>query len=165
MSKASKDTKSKTKDTKSMAFVGKLADMVKGVSELGKSVVEQSDSEKYANSVDTLSKGVSDSYEAMRSVIRNSETMSDEEKLKQLQLIADREKETKSQYGQEIRENRENVAKIALEVTKGVLTAGLSFAPSIVKEVKQLGHKDDPLELEENHFDVVDSSGAVVDAE
>lgn len=151
-----------------MAFIGKIADMVKGVSDLGKTVVEQADSEKYANSVDSLNKGVSDTYEQMRLLIVNSDSLSDEEKLEKLQLLAEQERESKRQCGQEIRENRENVGKIALEVTKGVLTGGLSFAPSIVKEVKQMKkmkQKDEVLELPGSSAVLIDSTCEIVDIE
>ena len=130
-----------------VAFVGKIADMVKSVSELAQSVVEQGDSKKYADSVETLNQGVGSTYEQMRLLIVNSETLSDTEKLERLRELAELERESKGQCGKEIQENREHVGKIALEVTKGVLTCGLSFAPSIVKEVKQLGDKNITPEL------------------
>ena len=57
MNNENKNATSKEGNTKSMALIGKLADMVKGVSELSKTVVEQADSEKYANSVNSLNQG------------------------------------------------------------------------------------------------------------
>ena len=165
MSEANKDAKSNEQDIKIMAFVGKLADMVKGVSELGKTVVEQADSEKYANSVDSLNKGVSDTYGQMRLLIVNSDTLSDTEKLEKLQLLAEQERESTRQCGQEIKENRESVGKIALEVTKGVLTCGLSFVPSIVKEAKQLSSKNETLKLADTTTTVMDLPCDIVDVE
>ena len=103
MNNENKNAISKEGNKKSMALIGKLADMVKGVSELSKTVVEQADSEKYANSVNSLNQGVSDTYEQMRQLIVNSDTMSDEEKIERLQLIADQEREAKRQCGQEIK--------------------------------------------------------------
>lgn len=148
-----------------MAFIGKMADMIKGVSGLTQTVVESADSEQYANSVESLHKGVDETYEQMRLLIVNSETLSDTEKLQKLQEIAEQERESKRKCGEEIKENRENVGKIALEVAKGVLTCGLSFAPSIVKEVKQLGRKNETLELPTAPTMVVDSSCDIVDIE
>ena len=165
MNNENKNATSKEGNKKSMALIGKLADMVKGVSELSKTVVEQADSEKYANSVNSLNQGVSDTYEQMRQLIVNSDTMSDVEKIERLQLIADQEREAKRQCGQEIKENRENVGKIALEVTKGVLTGGLSFAPGIVKEVKQMRHNNETVELPASSMPVIDSMCDVVDVE
>ena len=148
-----------------VAFVGKIADMVKSVSELAQSVVEQGDSKKYADSVETLNQGVGSTYEQMRLLIMNSETLSDTEKLERLRELAELERESKRQCGKEIQENREHVGKIALEVTKGVLTGGLSFAPSIAKEVKQLGNKKRSLELPDPSTKEADLLCDIVDVE
>ena len=77
------------------AFIGKIADMIKGVSDLSKSVVESTDPEKYANAMQKLNEGVSDTYEQMRTIIASSSNFTEEEKLEKLEALAKQELESK----------------------------------------------------------------------
>ena len=110
--------------------------LCKSVSDLSQKVIDAADPEKYSKSVDELNKGVSDSYAAMRNIIMTSEKFSDEEKLERLNKLAEQEQESKRKCGEAIKGNRENVANISLEIVKGFLTCGISFAPSIAKNMK-----------------------------
>lgn len=86
----------------------------------------------------------------MRSIIVNSNEFSDEEKVKKLQELAGYEMNAKRNCSEMIMDNRENVAKITMEVVKGLLTCGLSFAPAIVKRMKvALSEKSELLEFED----------------
>lgn len=147
------------------AIVGKIADMIKEISSLSKTVVEAADSEKYAKSVESLNKEVDATYAQMRSVIVNSEKFSEEEKLERLEKLAEQEKESKRKCGEAIQGNRENVAKIALEVAKGLMTCGISFVPGIFKEVKQLGNKNKTLALQDSSAIVADLPNNIADVE
>lgn len=125
-----------------MAFIGKIADMIKGVADLSKSVVESTDPEKYANAVEKLNQGVSDTYEQMRTIIVNSNKLTEEEKLEKLEALAKQEFESKAKCDEAIKGNREHVANIAMEIIKGLLTCGVSFAPEIAKRLKLVAHND-----------------------
>ena len=138
------------------ALIQKAIDLFKSVSDLSQKVIDAGDPEKYAKSVDNLNKGVSDSYDAMRNIIINSDKFTDEEKLERLNKLAEQEQESKRKCGEAIKGNRENVANIALEVVKGFLTCGISFLPAItknmrsaIKDEEQLVEGDIPLLLEE----------------
>ncbi len=126
---------------------------LKGITELSKKVIDEGDPEKYAKSVSELNQGVSSSYEAMRNIIINSKSFSDEEKVKRLAELAEQEEASKQKCSEAIRGNRENVAKIAMEVFKGFLTCGISFAPAIVRSFKKAlaenGDEESVIELEE----------------
>lgn len=120
-----------------IAIFEKAIDMFKGISDLCKKVIDAGDSEKYAKSVNQLNEGIDDTYANMRSIITNSEKFSDEEKIQKLKELAECEAEAKRKCGEAIQGNRENVAKISLEVLKGFLTCGISFAPAIIKQLKK----------------------------
>jgi ATP-dependent DNA ligase len=120
----------------SVAVVGKLIEMVKQIADLSKTVIEASDPEKYAKGVEALNSGVSQTYDQMRSVIVNSNKFSDEEKLERLQELALQEQASKQKCSEAINGNREQVAKIAMEVVTGLLTCGISFVPEIAKRLK-----------------------------
>ena len=117
-------------------IIEKAIDLFKSVSDLSKKVIDAGDSEKYAKSVNELNQGVSDSYEAMRKIIMDSDKFSDDEKLERLAKLAAQEEETKKKCGEAIKGNREHVSNIALEITKGLLTCGVSFVPAIAKNMK-----------------------------
>ena len=148
-----------------IGVLGKIADMIKEISSLARTVVESADSDKYAYSVETLNKGVSDTYEQMRLLIMNSDKFSDEEKLERLAALAEQESESKRKCGEAIKGNRENVANIALEVAKGLLTCGISFVPGIAKELKLLGNKQKALEQQKMPDLLIDTTSEVVDIE
>ena len=119
-----------------IAFIGKIAEMVKSIADLSKVVVESTDAEKYANGIQKLNQGVSDSYEQMRLIIINSKEYTEEQKLEKLESIARLELESKQKCDEALRGNREHVANIAIEIIKGFLTCGVSFAPEIIKRLK-----------------------------
>ncbi len=129
---------SKEKEDRKMnpAFIGKIADMIKSVADLSKSVVESTDPEKYANAMEKLNQGVSDTYDQMRTIIINSDKFTEEEKLEKLEALAKQELESKAKCDVALRENREHVANIAMDIIKGLLTCGVSFAPEIIKRLK-----------------------------
>ena len=136
------------------AVIGKIADMVKHIADLAKTVVESSDPEKYSNSVESLSHGVNDTYDQMRQLIINSEKFSEEEKLERLQTLAQQEMATKERCGEAIKGNREHVAGIAMEIVKGFLTCGISFVPGIAKNFKE--SKNDTKAILDNGAEVLE---------
>ena len=117
-------------------IIEKAIDLFKSISDLCKKVMDAGDPTKYAQSVEELNQGVSDTYVTMRTIIINSKQFSDEEKLRRLTELAEQESEAKRKCGEAIKGNRENVAKIALDVVMGLLTCGISFAPAILKNLK-----------------------------
>ena len=119
------------------AIIKAAMEMIKSVSDMTKTVVEASDAEKYAQGVNELNKGVSDTYTEMRNIIVNDKNLSADEKLKKLDALAESEAKSKARCEEAIKGNREHVAKIVLEVFAGLLTCGISFAPAIVNKFKQ----------------------------
>lgn len=130
-------------------IVEKVVDMIKNISDLCKKVIDAGDPEKYAKSIQELNQGMSDTYDEMRKIIVNSEKFSEEEKLERLNKLAEKEIETKKKCDAAVKGNREAVAKITLEVVKGLLTCGLYFVPAIIKNLKTtIIEEDDILEIE-----------------
>lgn len=119
-----------------IAVIGKIADMLKKVLDFSKSVIDAADPEKYADSVNKLHQGVSDTYSEMRAVIRESKNFTDEEKLEKLKELANQEAESKRKCEEALQGNTEHVANIALEIVKGFLTLGISFVPEIARRLK-----------------------------
>ena len=129
------------------AVIGKISDMVKSISDLCKKVIDAGDPEKYANSIETLSHGVSDTYEQMRLIIVNSDKFTEEEKLERLATLAKQEEDSKRKCDEAIKGNRQQVAIIALEVAKGLFTCGICYVPGIAKGFKNtLGKRNEALE-------------------
>ena len=134
-----------------ISMISKAIELVKQVTELTKAVIDSADPEKYAKSVNSLNSGVSDTYEQMRLIIINSEKFTEEEKLARLQELSEQEQASKEKCAEAIKGNREHVAKIAMEVVKGLLTCGISFAPEIAKKMKtSLSNEDREMLLEAN---------------
>lgn len=119
------------------AIIKAAIDMIKSVSDLSKTVVEESDGEKFARGVNELNKGVSDTYTEMRNIIVNDEKLSADEKLERLSALAESEAKSKARCEEAIKGNREHIGKIVLEVFAGLLTCGISFTPAIVNKFKQ----------------------------
>lgn len=127
--------------------------------DLTNKVIDAGDPEKYVKSVQELNKGVSETYAEMRDIISNDPKMSSEEKLKKLQELAECEERAKEKCGEAIIGNRENVAKITLEVLKGLLTCGVSFTPAIARGIKNaLSKSNANIELENELLVEIDDS-------
>ncbi len=135
----------------------KLAlEMFNNVTDLTKKVADASDPNAYAEGVNNLNEGVSDTYVQMREIIVNSNKYTDDEKLEKLKELAESEAKAKKDCSEMIMENRENVAKIALEVFGGLLTCGLYFAPAIIKRMKAaIAEKSEIPEIEFEDFQSV----------
>ena len=108
----------------------------KNITDLCKKVMDAGDGEKYAKEINALNHGVDDTYTQMRKIIVESKEFSDDEKTKKLEELAQSEMKAKKICGDDIRENRSNVAKVSLEICKGFLTCGLSFTPALIKSIK-----------------------------
>ena len=130
-------------------IIEKAIELFKSVSDLSQKVIDAGDSEKYAKSVEDLNKGVSDSYDAMRNIIINSDKFSEAEKLERLEKLAEQEQESKRKCGEAIKGNREHVSNMAMEIVKGFLTCGISFIPAITKNMKT-ALKDDQQYIDGN---------------
>ncbi|MBQ3528075.1 MAG: hypothetical protein IJA52_05940 [Clostridia bacterium] len=128
---------SKKGDKMGIAIFSKALDMLKSVADLCKKVIDAGDPEKYAKSVNDLSDGLSSTYDSMREIIMKSDKFSEEEKLQRLKELAAQEEETKRKCGEAIKDNRDNIAKIVIEVLKGFMTCGLSFAPGIIQKFRE----------------------------
>lgn len=111
-------------------------EILKEIFSLSKKVLDSTDSEKHAKSVNALNVGVSDTYAKMREIIVNCNKFSDEEKIQKLAELAEQEKESKEKCNEMILENRKNVTDVIMTVLKGFLTCGISFAPEIIKGLK-----------------------------
>lgn len=151
--KDKKEAKQKTERGEKMnsAMIGKIADMLKSISDLCKKVIDAGDPEKYAASVESLNSGVSDTYGQMRSIIVHSDKFTEDEKLKRLAELAKQEEESKKRCDEAIKGNRQQVANIALEVAKGLLTCGIYYVPGITKNFrKTIGKQNNAIEQGED---------------
>lgn len=140
----------KADNAMNIKLIEKIAEAIKSVSELCQKTLDASDPEKLADGVETLHKGVSDTYDQMRQVIITSEKFTEDEKLERLAKLARQEEESKEKCVDVIKNNREHVASITLSITKGLLTCGIAYIPEIVKAlsangVKNLPKDDEPL--------------------
>ena len=120
-----------------LGLMSKALELIKNISELCKKVVDASDGEKYAKSVNDLNDGVSNTYNEMRKIIAESNKFSDEEKIAKLSELALQEEESKRRCGEAIQGNRESIANIVMEVFKGLLTCGIYFMPAIINNLKK----------------------------
>ena len=136
-SSTKENTKGKGRKEMNPAMIKAAMEMIKSVSDLSKTAIDASDPEKYARGVNELNKGVSETYTEMRNIIVNDEKLSTDEKLERLKELADGEAKAKAKCDEAIKGNREHISKIILEVFAGLLTCGISFAPTIVNKFKQ----------------------------
>ena len=124
--------------------------IIKNITELCKKVLDAGDPEKYSSSIEQLNSGVSDTYEEMRNIIVSSKSFTDEEKLVKLEELAKSESVAKERCAEAVKGNREHISKITLEIFKGLLTCGLSFAPAIIKSLNlSLANEKELLSLED----------------
>ena len=110
---------------------------LKSMTDLTSKVIDAGDPEKYAKSVEQLHSGVEESFDLMRKLVNEDQSLSTDEKLERLKKIAAEEQAAKEKCGAALEGHREKTAKIALDVLKGFLTCGISFTPAIVKSLKQ----------------------------
>lgn len=123
-------------------LISELAKMIKSISELTQKVINAGDPQKLAAGIQELNQNINLTYDGMRSVVINSKEFSDDEKIEKLQKLAVQEQEALRVANETIKSNRENAGKVALEVFKGLLTCGISFAPDIVKGLKNTLSKE-----------------------
>lgn len=145
-----------------MKLIDGIVEAIKQVAVLGQKAVDAGDPEKYVKSVEVLNRGVSDTYEQMRQIIVSSDNFTEEEKLERLAKLAKEEAESKKRCDEAIQGNREQVARIVLGITKGLLTCGISYIPDIAQSFtnrgkKQLAQGDLPVDLLENETNVDES--------
>ena len=101
-------------------------------------MLDRGSPEKLAAAVEELHSGTEESYDLMRTIIGESETLTDEEKVEKLRAIAEEERKTKLEYAKAIDDHSERSAQIALGVFKGVLTLGIGYMPDIIKRMGEL---------------------------
>ena len=123
-------------------IIEEVVKMIRSLSDLTQKVIDAGDPQKYANGVKELNHGVDETYARMREIIINNEKFSEDEKIERLQKLAVQEQEALKVAGEAVKSNRENAGKVALEVFKGLLTCGVSFAPSIAKGFKKALSKE-----------------------
>ena len=128
---------------------------IKEITTLSGKVVEASDAEKYANSVQKLNSSVDKTYEKMREIILEDKNLSTDEKLERLDKIAKSQSEAMQTCDEAIKGNRENVSKIVGTVLLALATCGISCIPKLTKErkrkkVKAIDAKEDEAKIEEN---------------
>lgn len=138
-------------------IIEKAIELFKSVSDLCKQVLESSDPEKYATSVQKLNEGVSETYDVMRKIIEQSEQFSDEEKIQKLAELSKQEQLSKSNCAELIKGHREHTAQIAKDIFSGLLTCGLSYIPAIAKGIKSLSAHD-KIELSAQQQQLIEQS-------
>lgn len=119
-----------------MGYLAAIMGAFNKVSDAASKILDQGDPQKFATAVDQLNESTEESFDAMRRLITESTTLSDKEKLKELKKLAEQEANTKVQYAETLAGHSERTAQIALNVVTGLLTAGLSFAPELIRRVK-----------------------------
>ncbi len=128
----------------SLGLVKSAIDMVNSLSNLTQKVMDAGDPEKYSESIERLHQGVAESYDMMRQIVQNDDSLTADEKIEKLKKIAEDEETSKKKCGEALEGHREKTAQIAITVLKGFLTCGLSFTPAIIKSIKgALDDKDD----------------------
>ena len=143
-------------------FIKAIVDMIKGVADLCKAVLDASDPEQYAKGVNKLNEGVSDTYTEMRRIIADSDTFSEEEKLKRLSELSEMEAASKKKCEEAIRGNREHIGKVTFEIIAGFLTCGVYFAPAIVQKLKDMYAGNSPVLIEAEVLDSLETESIAV---
>lgn len=111
---------------------------VKNITEICNKVVDSSDPQKYAEGVKALNQNVDDTYAKMRDLVAQDETLSAAEKIEKLEKIAKSQQAALRACGEDIRYNRENVAKVVAEVFVALATCGVSCIPKVIKGRKKI---------------------------
>ena len=99
--------------------------------------MDASDSEKYVQSVEKLTHNVDQTYEKMREIISNDETLTADEKIEKLEKIANSQIAARQTCEEAIKGNRENVVGVAGEVLLAFATCGISYAPKLISRKKR----------------------------
>ena len=137
-------------------ILDKALGLLNKISELVNKVLDTSDPKKYADAVVELNQGVSSTYDVMRDVIKNSEQFSDEVKIEKLRQLAELQMNSNKCCDEAIQGNREKVAKVTMDVFKGFLTCGLSFAPAIIKMFKSALKDEEEYDFNYKMMDDID---------
>ncbi len=119
-----------------MGYLAAIMSAFNKVTDAASKILDQGDPQKFATAVDQLNTSTEESFTTMRKIITESSTLSDKEKVEELKKLAEQEASTKVQYAETLGGHSERTAQIALNVVTGLLTAGLSFAPELIKRVK-----------------------------
>ena len=119
-----------------MGYLAAIMGAFNKVTDAASKILDQGDPQKFAAAVDQLNTSTEESFNAMRTMITESTTLSEKEKIDELKKLAEQEANTKLQYAESLGGHSERTAQIALNVVTGLLTAGLSFAPELIKRVK-----------------------------
>ncbi len=109
-----------------------IAQIVKNITEVSNKVADASDPKKYADGVSTLNQNIDETYAKMRELIVNDDTLSAPEKVEKLDKLAKSQQAALTACGEEIKGNRENVAKIVTEVFAALATCGVSCIPKVI---------------------------------
>ena len=122
---------------------------IKNIVSLSEKAIEAGSPETFANSIQKMTKSVDETYAQMRQMIMDDDTLDTDEKIKRLNEIAKSQQAAYERCEESIRGNRENAAKVAMEIFKGFLTCGISFLPAILSDVKKVfSDKEDVKNLE-----------------
>ena len=119
-----------------MGYLAAIMSAFNKVTDAASRILDQGDPKKFAAAVDELNTGTKESFDTMRRMISESTALSDKEKIEELSKLAEQEANTKLKYAESLGGHSERTAQIALNVVTGLLTAGLSFAPDVIKRVK-----------------------------
>ena len=119
-----------------MGYLAAIMSAFNKVTDAASKILDQGDPQKFATAVDQLNTSTEESFEAMRKIISESDSLTEKEKLEELKKLADQEAETKLKYAESLGGHSERTAQIALNVVTGLLTAGLSFAPEVIRRMK-----------------------------
>lgn len=119
-----------------MGYLAAIMGAFNKVTDAASKILDQGDPQKFATAVDQLNESTEESFDTMRKIITESTSLTEKEKLRELKKLAEQEAKTKVQYAETLAGHSERTAQIALNVVTGLLTAGLSFAPELIRRVK-----------------------------
>ena len=119
-----------------MKFVELIVQAVKSIADLCNKLMDAADGEKYAAGVQALNQNVDETYNQMRELILNDETLSTETKLEKLEKLAKSQEAARKNCEAAIEGNKKQVAKIGKEIFAALATCGLSYLPQIVNAMK-----------------------------
>lgn len=123
-------------------IIQNIIEIVKNITEIGNKIVDSADAEKYSNGVHSLNKNVDDTFNKMRELIENNNTLTIEQKLEKLDALATRQLAARTSCDEAIKGNREHIAKITSEVFLALSTCGISYVPKLISKSKKLENKN-----------------------
>ncbi len=132
-----KKSEGRGNSTMNIKIIEYIVQAVKNISEICNKVVDASDPKKYAEGVNALNENVDETYAKMRELITQDDTLTATEKVEKLEKLAESQQAALRACKDDIKDNREHIAKIVTEVFAALATCGVSCIPKVIKGCKK----------------------------